>query len=501
MGSLGLAEEEKQPAVAIARHVSWTGLGQFLCQSAQFIAGVALARLLTPEDFGLVALTAVFTGFAALFADLGLGAALVQQREVTKNDLDFAFWLNGLVAGAVTVAVIVSASGVAGFFHEPRLIKITRLLALCPLLGSIGMVPGSLMQKHGRFKELALIDVSAMSVSLAGACTAAFLGLGAFSLVLQALLIQLLTSSLRLVRAGWRPHSNVNWREGWRLLPFGTGLFGSNAINYWLRNGDNLLVGRFCGAVQLGLYIRAYNLLMLPLLQIHAVLGPVVFPVLSALQGSKNDLRRVFLFANQAIAVVVFPLMIGLATVADDFVIVLFGIRWAGAIAMVRVFALLGVAQSIGTTTGWIYMSVARTDRMLRWVIVASPLILSSFLLGVRWGGLGVSIAYSIVVAILWYPQWRLAGSLIDLSFRDAMINVSRPLICSLCMAFCVLGMRMAIGNWLAPPLRLSLLVLVGAGIYLTGLHCCRVPAYDFMRSRVVSALPSIRKGALRVAS
>jgi O-antigen/teichoic acid export membrane protein len=486
--------------VALARHISWTGIGQVVRQSTQFIVGITLARLLTPEEFGLVALTVVFTGFAALFADLGLGAALIQRPDITAEDLDFVFWLNLCVAGAVTVAVILSAPLIAAFYHEPRLRGITQLLGLCPLLGSLGLVPGSLMQKLARFRELAVIDVVAVIVSGGIACWCAYAGCGAMSLIVQALATLVLISAFRLAVVKWHPRFHLNWSKGRRLLPFGSGLLGSNAVNYWLRNGDNLLVGKFCGAVQLGLYARAYSLLMLPVLQVQTVLGPVVFPALAAMQNSKSDLRRVFLFANQAIAVLAFPLMIGLAVVADDFVKVLLGIHWTGSIPIIRVLALVAVGQSIGTTTGWIYMSIGRTDRMLRWVMIASPLLVVSFALGVRWGGLGVSIGYAIATVVLWYPQWHLAGSLIGLSFRRAMANVGGPLVCSLFMAFCVLVLRLALGKSMAPASRLSIVIITGATSYIGALQIVRVPAYLYMRNRVLSLWPGLRKSSLEAA-
>ena len=469
------------------RHISWTAIAQVIRQCAQLIVGIILARLLTPEQFGLVGLTIIFTGFAALFTDLGLGAGLVQRLDTTERDLDFVFWSNLVVGAAVTVTVILCTPLIARFYHEPRLLRITPLLGLCPLLGSLGLVPGSLMQKALRFKELAMIDVATVTISGAIGCLCAFAGFGVMSLIFQTLSAQILSSALRLAVVRWYPRFRVNWKEGRRLVPFGSGLLGSNLVNYWLRNGDNLLVGKFCGAVELGFYARAYSLMMLPLTQVHAVLSPVLFPALSSMQNSKSELRRAFLFANQAIAVLAFPLMLGLSVAADDFVRVLWGAHWTGSIPIVRVLALNAVGSSVATTTGWIYMSTGRTDRMLWWMIGASPLLLLSFILGVRWGGLGVAIAYTIASLLLWYPQWRLAGSLIDLSFRNAMANIMRPLACSLAMAGCVLALRLTIVRGMVPAIRLPILVAAGVLVYVGAIQVSNVPAYLSMRDRLLA--------------
>jgi PST family polysaccharide transporter len=458
------------------------------------IVGIILARLLTPEQFGLVGLTIIFTGFAGLFTDLGLGAGLVQRLDVTDRDLDFVFWSNLAVGATVTMVVMLCTPLIARFYHEPRLLTITPLLGLCPLLGSLGLVPGSLMQKAMRFKELAVIDMVTIIVSGSIGCACAFAGYGVMSLILQTLSAQVLSSVFRLAVVRWHPRFRLNWNEGRRLLPFGSGLLGANLVNYWLRNGDNLLVGKFCGAVQLGFYARAYSLMMLPLTQVHAILSPVLFPALSSMQNSKCELRRSFLFANQAIAVVAFPLMLGLSASADDFVRVLWGDHWIGSIPIIRVLALNAVGNSVGTTTGWVFMSVGRTDRMLWWMMGASPLLLCSFIIGVRWGGLGVAIAYTIASLVLWYPQWRFAGSLIDLSFRSAMINIMRPFACSLFMAGCVVMLRLTLDPTMAPAIRLPIVIAAGSVLYIAAIEMSDVPAYLYMRNRALTVFGGVRR-------
>jgi len=294
---------------------------------------------------------------------------------------------------------------------------------------------------------------------------------------------------LRWIMVKWRPSLRFDWREGRRLLPFGSGLLGSSLVNYWFRNGDNLLIGRFCGAMQLGLYNRGYNLMMIPMGQVHSVLSPVLFPALSSMQGSKSEVRRLFLFSNQAIAVLAFPLMLGLAAVADDFVKVLWGDKWLGAVTIIRVLAIAGAGNSVYTTTGWIYMSMGRSDRMLWWTLIVSPAYLICFAIGLRWGALGVAVAFALAVCVIfWYPTWRLAGSLIDLSFSEAMLNLRGPFVCAVVMAIGVLSLRLALGSALAPAIRLPLSILIGAGIYIGALQIVKVPAYSYIRGRILTA-------------
>jgi PST family polysaccharide transporter len=472
--------------MGLSRHISWTASSQIVRQLLQVALGIVLARLLTPEDFGLIGLTIVFTGFAGLFADLGLGAAIVQRADISDQDLNFVFWLNLLTGVVLTLVTIVCAPLVAGFYRDPRLVTITALLGLGPFISSLGLVPGSLMQKEFRFKALAVADVVTLFVSGGTACWFAFRGFGPMSLVLQALSAQGCSVALRWGMVKWRPGWSIDWKAGRRLLPFGSGLLGSSLINYWLRNGDNLLVGKFCGAFQLGLYSRGYGLMMQPVSQVQSVLSPVLFPALSLMQHSKAELRRVFLFANQAIAVVAFPVMLGLAVVADDFVKVLWGDRWLGTVTIIRVFAIAGLGNAVGTTVGWIYMAVGRTDRMLWWTLGSSPVYLIAFALGLRWGAVGVSVAYTLALyCVLWYPQWRFSGSLIDLPFHASMLNLRGPFVCALLMATGVLAFRLSIGPALAAAIRLPISILLGICIYIGAIQWVNVPAFSYIRGRV----------------
>jgi PST family polysaccharide transporter len=241
--------------------------------------------------------------------------------------------------------------------------------------------------------------------------------------------------------------------------------------------------------MQLGFYGRGYNLMMVPMTQVHSVLTPVLFPAMSSMQHSKSDVRRLYLFAVQGIAVVAFPVMLGLAVVADDFVKVLWGDRWSNAIWIIRVLAIAGVGNSVQTTVGWIYTAMGRTDRMLRATTIFSLGYLICFALGLRWGALGVATAFALAVCIVfWYPQWRMAGSLIDLSFSEAMLNLRDPFVCAVVMAVGVLLLRAALGSALPPAIRLPLSILIGAGIYIGALQIVKVPAYSYIRGRILTA-------------
>jgi O-antigen/teichoic acid export membrane protein len=463
--------------MAILRNVSWTATGQVVRQGIQFLLAIVLARLLTPADFGLLALVTVFTGFASMFSDFGMSSAVIYRQEASSAELDFAFWLNIAVGVLATALCIAVAPLVGRFYGDPRVIPLMRAVALTFAIGSFGILPQSLLQKTFRFRALALVDISTSASAGAVAVFMAFRGFGVWSLVAQALATTIASVMMKCLLVRWRPGFRFRWRDGALLWRFGTNLLGFNAVNYWCRNGDNLLVGRFCGAVELGLYSRAYALMLLPVGQVHAVLSSVMFPTLAGMQHSKEAFRRTYLLACQSIALIAFPIMFWLMVEADDFIHVLWGPRWAGVVPILRILAIAGIGNSIGTTVGWIYTATGRTDLMFRWSLVTAPVMLGSFAAGLRWGGYGVAISYTLVYyLILWFPTWAIPGRLIDLPFPLAMRNLFKPFAASSASALCALALRSVLPAGM-PSFRLAATAAAALIVYALAVSLLQIPA------------------------
>jgi O-antigen/teichoic acid export membrane protein len=475
--------------MALIRHISWTAFSQVARVGIQFVTGAILARLLTPADYGLVGLSAVFIGFAGLFASLGLGSAVIQRRNVTDDDLSFVFWTNiatGLLLTALTVA---AAPLIAGFYEEPRLVELTRLSALGFLISGAGILPQALLQKGMAFQKLAIFEVGATIVASAVGIYLAVAGYGVYSLVLMGLLTQLQATCLRWFLVGWRPKFRMRSLVAKELLFFGGNLAGFGAINYWARNADNLIIGKFLGAVELGFYGRAYNAVLFPVNQVQEVLGPVLFSTFSGLQDQKGELRRLYLRACEAISLVAFPLMMGLLVTAGDFVQIVYGDKWVRVVPLVRVLAIAGFGNAVATTVGWIFTSLGRTDLMLRWGIFSTVVLVSAFLVGLKWGVMGVAIAYvTAYYGILWYPLWAIAGKLIDLKFTTVMSVLSRPF-----LAACIMGAitePLQIGtSSLAPLVRFPLTVCIGVLTYWVTIHMMKIESYTRIYERLLSGL------------
>jgi O-antigen/teichoic acid export membrane protein len=220
-------------------------------------------------------------------------------------------------------------------------------------------------------------------------------------------------------------------------------------VNYWARTLDQLLIGRFVGPAALGIYSRAYSLMLMPLSQVSRVVGRVMFPALSAIQDDKPRVKRVYLKSISVIGLITFPMMIGAFATSDHFILALLGNKWAGVIPVFKIFCLVGLLQSIWTTVGWIYQSQGRTGLYFAMGLIASAVFVLAFVIGIRWGIMGVAWSYAIGNLVLWYPFWRIPGRLIDLSFSEMIRSLSPAFFCALVMGIAVWAVG---GSW---PIRM----------------------------------------------
>ena len=462
--------------------VAWTALSRIVRQLLQFLTVVVLARLLTPEDFGLVAMIVVFTGFATLFVDAGFGAALVQRRELEERHLSSVFWLNLTVGLALAAAMALAAPLVASFYGEPRLKGLTVALSSSFALGAFSVVQLALARRAMDFRRIAWIEILSALVAAAVAVFCALRGYGAWALVAQTLVGAALLSLTLWLASAWKPRALFQLSAVRELLGFSGNLLGFNAFNYWVRNADNLLIGRFVGSSALGIYGRAYGVMLLPLQQVTFVMGQVLFPALARIQEDVGRVKDVYLRANRVVALAVFPMVFGLAVVAEPFVQVVFGPAWLEVAPVLRILCLVALVQPLRATTSWIYQSRGRTDLQFLWGVVSGVVTVGAFLIGVRWGVLGCAAAYAIRTYALLVPGVLVPGRLIDLSFGAWARNLGSALACSLVMALLVWSTSFLLSSSASPGLRLALQVSAGVGAYAALVHGARLAAYREVR-------------------
>jgi len=487
------ARPEPATARPLSHHASRGAIitigGQWSRTALQLVSTVVLARLLLPADFGLVAMVTAIIGVADLVREFGLSGAIVRLREV-----DAGLWAAihrfslalGIIAMILTAAV---APLLAALYGEPRLILLTIALAPIVLLNSIAMPLQARLQRELRFSAIAASDVISMAVGVAASVVAAALGAGVWSLVLLngvAALYRMIAMVVA-VRPGIR--GAVPFRTLVPVLTTGSSIFGVQLLNYVARNLDNVIIGRALGAGVLGIYSRAYALLMLPISQLNGPLARVGLPVLSRLQDDPPAYRRYLRVSMLVIGYAALPVFAVAAALSGPLVAVVLGERWHAAAPIFALLAIAGVAQAIGNISGWLYVSLGRAHRQLVYFVVTKPLVILSFFLGIWWNGVqGLALLYGLVSCALLIPGFLLAIRGTFVTAGDVFLPVLRPALLAPIAAAAAWG---AASLLTIPILALALGCLAAASV---GALAMLIPAYRRDARRMIGVVARARR-------
>ena len=432
--SRGIAQESTLTHKT-ASGVAWISLFQIARQLLQIGSVSVLARKVPPSAYGLVAMAVVIIALLETVRDAGIGTALVREREVSEDLAATVFWLTCGLGILIALTMIAVSWPAALFFHEPQVATVLRFLSIGFFVGTIGVVPLSMLNREMAFRKVALAQtlgaisgtVVAITVALAGGKVWSLVS-GSIATTAVATLAIWIVSPFRL-KASFRPGGARH------MVSFGLNLSGFNVLNYFSRNADNLLVGKFLGSVPLGFYQMGYMLMTYPIQNFASVVAQVVYPALSKIQDDHERFRAAYLRTCRLIGLLTFPLMLGLAVTAQPFVRVFLGVRWMPVAGLLIIFAPLGAAQSIYTTIGLIYNTQGRPDILLRWSMFASVMYVGSFALGLRWGILGVAGCYAFIWLLLMVPGFLISFRLIQLSGKKFLQTLWPTIWISIAMA------------------------------------------------------------------
>ena len=455
--------------------LAWTGAAKTFAQLVGVGVTLALVRLLTPADFGLLGMVVVLTGFLSVFGEMGFATALVQREVLTESHRSSVFWLNvasGLLLGGLLAA---SAPLVAAFYRDERLVWLVRIIAIDFALAPLAMVQHALLTRELKFRSLALAESVGVLVSNAIALGMALAGYGVWSLVGKLIASTLATALPLWLLSPWRPGMFFDRAAIRELWSFSGNLMGVNVINYWARQIDDLLIGRVLGARPLGLYSRAYATMMMPVNEVGGVISRVMFPTFSKIKDDPARARAMYLRIIAVIGFITFPVMLGLAALAEPFIVVLYGDQWVGATRVLQITSAVGASQAIAATTGFIYTSQGRTDVMLRWSLFAGAVIIAGIGVGIYYGSIeSVAAGYAVAtVVVLSYPRYAIAGRLIGMTPADVFRATRGALACAVVAAAGAWALGVAVR--LPPGTDLALRSLVVLGVYLVLARAFRV--------------------------
>jgi PST family polysaccharide transporter len=361
-----------------------------------------LARLLTPHDYGLLAMVTTIIGVAEIFRDFGLSSAAVQAKSLSTQQRDNLFWINTGLGLALSVLVFFSAPLLAAIYGQLDLVPIAQALAWMFLVNGMATQYRADLSRRLQFFRLAAADVLSPLIALAVAVTIALQGGGYWSLVAQQLTQFGVMFAIVVGCAGWLPGRPSRGTSMDGMLIFGWNLVATQLVGYVSKNADALVIGIRFGASQLGLYNRAFQLLMTPLNQVRAPSTTVALPVLSRLQEDKERYSR---FLERGQVALGYTLVAGLAGVAGagtPVTLLFLGSRWQDAAPVLSLLAAAGAFQTLAYVGYWVYVSQGLTKYLFRYSVMEAAVTITLIVGGSQWGIVGVAAAYAVAQAINW---------------------------------------------------------------------------------------------------
>lgn len=468
--------------------LAWGAVSQISLQLSRMIVALVLARLLAPHDYGLAAMVLVFSSLVLVFSDLGLGAALVQRRNLTEDDRCTAFWTT-LGAGLVfTWLAALSSPLIASFYGEARVGKLCAAFSLIFVIVSLGATQEALLVREMRFRSLELRTMAGTAAGAVAGISVAVAHQGAWAIIIQQLAEATVSAALLWVASPWRPELRYSRSSLRSLWGFSGWLVGNRLLYYLNRNGQNIVVGRFAGAAALGAYTIASNVILAPFSRIAGPIQRVLWPAFAEIQDDTERIAAGWARVTRVLGAIAIPALVGLIIVAPDFVKIFLGPRWHSATPIIQALAWIGILQAVQVVNVDILQARNRTSLVFHYMLFFCVANLAAFSVGLHWGVLGAAIAYAIsstfVEPVLSVLTARELG-ISPLRIAKALLGVVQA---TALMAAAVVGVRLLLAG-ASPAPRLAACVLAGGIVY--GAACIwRVPE---LRAEVRGAMREVR--------
>ena len=455
--------------VDTVRGLKWSTISRISQQGLQYIATIILVGVLSPDDFGLMAMAMVVIGFLDIFKDLGTSSAIIKEENPSNELKCSLFWVNVGFGLLIFVIIYFASPLLAVLFNSSKVELVLQLLSLSFLFAGFSIQQKALLEKKMSFQILSLIELFSSAIAFLVAVYLALNGFGVWSLVWQVLSNTFLSTVLIWIFSNWKPGLLFKFSELRKITAYSANLVGFNIINYFARNGDYFLIGKFLGDHELGHYYLAYRIMLYPLRNITLVISRVIFPAFSKIQHENAKLREAYVRITNSIAIITFPMMAGLALVSFNFTEAFFGENWDTKLVahIIIILAPVGALQSIISTVGNIYQVKGRTDWMFRWSLFASTLTLLGFIIGLKWGITGVAISYLITNVLMIFPVFMIPFKLINLSVVKFLISFKLTILSVVGMIVVLLCALYLIADKFNDIITLSILIILGIGSYL----------------------------------
>lgn len=456
----------------------WNATGRGAQRAIRFVVSLVLARLLAPADFGLMAVATTVMNFLDLVRDLGTGQAIIQKKEVTQRLLSSLFVMNLASGIGATALLVLAAPYIAWLFATPDVTGVLRVMGVGFGVYSWSVTQRAILLRRLDFRRVAISDGVGAVTNGVVSISLAFAGFGVWALAIGYVVSSCAGTIALWLLAQWRPSFAFSREDLREVRSFSLNLVAHNLVQNLFKSADTFLIGRFLGAAELGIYATGKRLVVFPVQTLSQILTGVLVPALARVQDDTNRMQRDYLRACAGLALVGFPVAVGIGVTAGPLVDALLGPRWRGVVPVVTLLAPAVLLLSTTENTGAIFRALGRTDLQLRWGFAVGVVTLGGYIAGLPYGLDGVAAGYAVAIALLVVPEHWISLRMIDLTWADLARALRPYAIASALLAGAALGARFGLEALGLPNFWVLLGTAgVGAGTYLAVLWMLDPPA------------------------
>jgi teichuronic acid exporter len=458
----------------VAKSVFWIVWSRGGMQVLSFVTTMLVARLLTPIDYGLLAMAGVWTGTLAMLADLGLSATVVQFRDLSEAELNLCFWTTLAMTLCGYIGLYLAAPAIALWFNTPALGNVLRVSGLALPLLAFRIVPDGLLRKQVQFDKLSRVEIVSSFVSLPVMLALAWHGFGVWSLVLGALLQTILANLGISYYVRWWPGLRIKSNRLREIARFSLTTMGGRIGWSTYQQADSFVLGKVSGDAVLGLYSMAMQIAILPVTKVSVIVNQLAFPVLAGLQKDQLAMRTAFLRGVRLVVCITAPLALGIIVVADDLIRVALTEKWVAAVPVLQVLAACSLVRSVEVLLPPVLFARYRTSFVFWWTI--SLLVVMPFVFwfgALRLGALGVALAWLLAYPVLMFRMAQEGMDELGLRWKVLWEGLQPILAAAAIMAGVVLLLRMgmAADDGGHRVVRLVVCCVIGALVYGLGIY------------------------------
>ena len=444
----------------------WIAGVSLLGQLVSWSVTIVVMRILSPADYGLLAMATVLVNFLGMMAQFGVGAAAIQASDMDDAKLRQIFGLVIVINAGLFLLLFLAAPLIAWFFDEQRLVAIVRALGVQFILMMFTVIPSAQLSRQLKFKGQSLVDLSGVIVSSLTALVCALSGLGVWALVWASLFMQAWrVVGYSLISPFWqRPDFRLHGTR--QFLWFGGNLTVSRILWFFYSQADIIIAGKLLGKDLLGVYSVSLQLASLPVTRLSSIINQVAFPAFARIQHERDRFASNFLLAIRILSFTAFPVLWGMSSIAPEIVALLLGEKWREAVLPLQLLPLMMPLNMLAMFMNTAAQGIGRADIALKQVLLASAVMPIAFLIGVQWGVLGLSLAWIVALPAVLWGALVVFLPIIGLRVKDVLYAISRPALAALGMYTAVAFVRSMMDSGTQMIMQMMILIITGALAY-----------------------------------